>query len=937
MSDPKAEVDPTDEILPVDTDTATSIDADQEPAPLENSISDTASTMPSAISNFRPLLVAAALSVLWLGFTLWTQAPIWAGKSINVSELATEIAAFSGPIAVFWLIALAFQRSDPLLERRLATAQTLHKAMSPVEEAERRLGEINKKIRSELANIDAVGDLASDRLGHLEKSFADHSERLFAASREAEERAGSISTALDDQRQQMDELGNHLVSRLEKLEKAVENMTGQVVGAGDRAGAAAQSVETRLEGGIQKLDSAGKTLKAKLENIVGTIHGSADLFEESANDVEIRLQSVTDTLLKGMGGFRRDVEGLEGRSHELSEHMKTQGQVLAELATTAATESAKIERSLKDHVAEVRSKADAALQHTEDVSNNIADKASLMSQHISETFSKADEQAKITSQRFSSNIGEAVEKAEIMLVNVQTSSTETSTKVSQDMRDVEAALTASQQATRSVLDDLRTQFADESAGLVERTTTAAERSLSQLRQMRAHIEGEMETLDAAADDILERMSAKAGDIASEADSLSAKSTEMVAHLSSSEERFASVTVQLRERLDQTRAELKSIEDELSARQDAMVAATQHASNTLATASSDFIARSEALAEASRAGVSAISEQTSDLRTKRAELSEITDAAGDAIMAASDKLLRSGHETRATLADSRREMSEASAELLAQRSAMTSDTEELLLRLRTASTAMTEEVTSFSERSETAAIGLSEAAEALLAKAAEADATMQRSVMDTKAELTAGLDDISGTAEQRVLALKEELENTLARLLEDYEDGALRAQKESAHLVMRLGTEADRINAAADAFLDRAESFDKTIKTTSNNDFSKTSKLLLDNLAEASIDIHKGLVPDVSDKDWKAYLDGDKHLFARRTIKLGDRGARKLISHRFKTDGEFKTATMRFMKAFETMINGASNSENGNGLSVTLISSDMGKLYVLLAQSLKRLN
>ena len=55
-----------------------------------------------------------------------------------------------------------------------------------------------------------------------------------------------------------------------------------------------------------------------------------------------------------------------------------------------------------------------------------------------------------------------------------------------------------------------------------------------------------------------------------------------------------------------------------------------------------------------------------------------------------------------------------------------------------------------------------------------------------------------------------------------------------------------------------------------------------------------------------------------------------------SDHDFREHVSRYIHDFEAMLRTMLSTRDGNAVSVTLLSSDMGKLYVVLAQALERL-
>jgi hypothetical protein len=113
-------------------------------------------------------------------------------------------------------------------------------------------------------------------------------------------------------------------------------------------------------------------------------------------------------------------------------------------------------------------------------------------------------------------------------------------------------------------------------------------------------------------------------------------------------------------------------------------------------------------------------------------------------------------------------------------------------------------------------------------------------------------------------------------------------------------------------------------------------LLIESLNSAAIDVAKILSNDVTDNAWAAYLKGDRGIFARRAVRLIDAGQSRLIARHYEQEPEFREQVNRYVHDFEAMLRRALATRDGSPLGVTLLSSDVGKLYVALAQAIERL-
>lgn len=140
-------------------------------------------------------------------------------------------------------------------------------------------------------------------------------------------------------------------------------------------------------------------------------------------------------------------------------------------------------------------------------------------------------------------------------------------------------------------------------------------------------------------------------------------------------------------------------------------------------------------------------------------------------------------------------------------------------------------------------------------------------------------------------------------------------------------------ATVEARIDEADAhYDVRLR----DDIAKRSAALLDSLNSAAIDIAKLLSIDVPDTAWQAYLKGDKGVFARRTVRLIDGGTARAIARHYEHDPAFREQATRYIGEFETLIQRVLPDREGKTLAVTLLSSDVGKLYVALAQAVERL-
>jgi exonuclease VII large subunit len=122
----------------------------------------------------------------------------------------------------------------------------------------------------------------------------------------------------------------------------------------------------------------------------------------------------------------------------------------------------------------------------------------------------------------------------------------------------------------------------------------------------------------------------------------------------------------------------------------------------------------------------------------------------------------------------------------------------------------------------------------------------------------------------------------------------------------------------------------------DDSFARRMVLLTESLNSTAIDVAKIMSNDVTDTAWASYLKGDRGVFTRRAVRLLDAGEVRIIAAHYADDAEFREHVNRYIHDFEAMMRVLLSTRDGNAIGVTLLSSDVGKLYVALAQAIERL-
>ncbi|HEY0315242.1 MAG TPA: hypothetical protein VGC28_03145 [Sphingomonas sp.] len=182
------------------------------------------------------------------------------------------------------------------------------------------------------------------------------------------------------------------------------------------------------------------------------------------------------------------------------------------------------------------------------------------------------------------------------------------------------------------------------------------------------------------------------------------------------------------------------------------------------------------------------------------------------------------------------------------------------------------------------------------------------------------------------AVEGQVENQIERVRTVSETAIAATQAAAARLEEQLSRIAET-SASVDAHIAEGK---ETVESYDRDNFSRRVALLIDSLNSTSIDVTKLLSNEASDSSWAAYLRGDRGVFTRRAVRLIENGEAREIARHYEEEPDFREQVNRYVHDFETLLRPILSTRDGSTLAVILLSSDMGKLYVALAQAIERL-
>ena len=248
------------------------------------------------------------------------------------------------------------------------------------------------------------------------------------------------------------------------------------------------------------------------------------------------------------------------------------------------------------------------------------------------------------------------------------------------------------------------------------------------------------------------------------------------------------------------------------------------------------------------------------------------------------------------------------------------------------------------------------AEAALAKlrdgadefAEQGGARMIATLGEVRATADSAAEEARQTLEKLVSGAREAMQATATEAIDAAFKNEIMAQltaieEASARAVAAANGAADRLMRQLITIMDTSASVEQrvaeaeqAIATSGRDSLAKQVGLLTEALKSTAIDVTKILSTEVSDTAWDAYLKGDRGVFARRAVKLIENSEAKEILRLYQNDDGFHASVNQFIHDFEAMLRLLIGARDGSAISVTLLSSDIGKLYVALAQAIDRL-
>ena len=879
-----------------------------DPTPAETFVQTSAESLDPDESRPRARWLAPTLAIIlciaWAGGMSWlARAELGALTPVGIVQFVATLLAIPMFVGVIWLLAMRTSRAEARRFARTAAgmraeAASLERTVAAVS---RSIDASRAALGEQVTTLIAIGDAANERLGAIGRGMAheigqadDHAQRLAEVAAETQASIGILLASLPRAHGDTAEVGRLLDQTglaASEHAAALDAQLAALTARGREADQVASGAAQKLAAHITRMEATSETAGARLEAVTEDMSVAVDaLLGRTADAVDEARKGIAaqgDAMLAMVGANQSALDAAARDSAEaLAERIAIVEQVIERVAMRLEEQRIASDRlvdGIDTGIAGVGQKMDAL--HLQGV-----ERSQMLAASISALGGSADamtEALRAGDAMATRTIG----TTETLLIALDAAARE----IDETLPDAIQRLDERIAGSRRVVGEAKPEL----LALV----TAAESTHDAIEAIAHVISGQRTTLDKLSGTLLQTLT----DGRVKADELGHMVDETIGrtHRFAEEAAPRLVDALLRVRdtasaaADRARETLANVIPEAAAAMEqasaaAMQRAVGHAldrldgkigdSRRVVAATKPELLALVTAAESTHDAIEAIASVIADQRRTLDQLSggllqTLTDGRAKA-----DAL---GHMVDETIGQTHRFAEEAAPRLV-----------DALLRVRDTATVAADKAR------DTLATVIPQAADALEAAAADA---MRRVTTDTVQRQVQAITDATAAAVDATTRATERLSGQVQAITE-----------QSAIVETRI----------EDARTEREDADRDT--------FARRVSLLIESLNSASIDITKSFAPDVTDSAWAAYLKGDRGVFTRRAVRILEPGDAREIARLYDDDAAFRETVNRYIHDFEGMLRAVLAQRDGSPLGVTLLSSDMGKLYVALAQAIERL-
>lgn len=816
-------------------------------------------------------------------------APALAGAAVvgwSALFIAAQLPAWRTGVTLVQVPALVTQWSAPVL--LIGVVWLL--AMRHSTREGRRFGDVARALSAESATLEQRLLTVNRELSLAREFIGAQSRDLETLGRLAAERlsqnADRLQELVRDNGARVDSISTVSTAALENMEK----LRGQL-----------PVIASSAKDVTNTIANAGRTAHAQLEDMINGFNRLNEFGSASTRQVAMLREQVNETL-----------DGFNARGAELEQALAARFTALDERGSEFRVQ---LDRHEVEALAAVRTRAKALSDEIDDSRRQLDRQEAESLTSLRARLVALRDESDVVSRALRQAEERATEGLRAALAELSDERIATGEAITEAQETAIDAL-----AARLVAIASEARQIDESIGLrAERLTMEAEerqsRQVEQERHAIARIDHMLGELDASIAERLERhriqaeaLSDRANAVTGELGRFEARLETIAAQTGEAEGRLSASLASLTERLTAARATLAATDDEVEKLTD------------------DSVRLLELIQASARQTHTALPEA---LAVSEDRLRRVQEGLG-IVLAQLREAAQGGQEMVAEIGVSARDLDALIAGLSqaqAQIAARGEDHAALLSRLK-------DTVAEIDTATQAAA---AKAGGALVGALASLGSTLDETVSaieDDSAERIARVADT--LAEDSAAAIEKAMRGKVAEISGQLEQAVAHASGVTREASVQLRESVAKVEDLVGNLEGRVAKARQGAEEQVDNDFARRAAVITESLNSNAIDIASVLSGEIADSAWAAYLRGDRGIFTRRAVSLLDAGEVKAIQQIFERDDAFRANVSRYIHDFESILRQVLSTRDGNALGVTLLSSDMGKLYVALAQGIERL-
>ena len=120
-----------------------------------------------------------------------------------------------------------------------------------------------------------------------------------------------------------------------------------------------------------------------------------------------------------------------------------------------------------------------------------------------------------------------------------------------------------------------------------------------------------------------------------------------------------------------------------------------------------------------------------------------------------------------------------------------------------------------------------------------------------------------------------------------------------------------------------------------DEFLRRAAFISEKLQSLAVDMARVMETTVSEDDWRRFNKGETGIFVRKMLGFKEKSRLATVRRKYQEDGEFREYVNRYINQFDLFLKEARKRDHQGVLATTFLTSDMGKLYMILARTLGR--